>query len=259
MVIDNSGIGGDGIYDPSDNATLGDVHDGIFHVDPDEIEIANQAQGIGCFFALAGGVAAIAAGWALLAFLGAFDGTGTIDESRFRHIGEAMRSQIGAFVIEPSGAEPSDSEADSPDGGGTATETEPQTNPAPPEMPPQAGAWSFTDLAGTMNCGASDFPIPRSEPKAGFVEVIDGGLQLRLTGVGDDLAEVLVDLVDNTPGAVTYVGGVAPEDAVDGVELVFTGVFDTPTSATTHIGGALVAEGLTCAIDRPGEATYVGP
>ena len=147
---------------------------------------------------------------------------------------------------------------------GPDTDTGDVADAPPPTQEPAAltpivssGSWQFTQFEGQMHCdGGLVINIP-PDAISGEIAVLEDG-RLLVSGVGDDLAEVLAELDEDAPEPNTYVGAFSPQDAVEGVELVFTITFGDDDHATMHIGGAFVSETGKCSVDRPGEAIFTG-
>ncbi|MFC2153834.1 hypothetical protein ACFLQ7_04310 [Actinomycetota bacterium] len=86
--------------------------------------------------------------------------------------------------------------------------------------------------SGETVCDSGTFPMAATDPASATIEIIEGGLQLLLTRFSDEFADVILDLDDTGPDSVTYIGAIAPQDAIEGIDLVFTMIFDSPTGAT---------------------------
>jgi len=137
------------------------------------------------------------------------------------------------------------------------TTTTTTTVPAPLTPIASSGSWQFTQFGGQMDCDGLVITIAPSGPISGEIAVLEDG-RILSSGIGDDLAEVLAELDEDAPDANTYVGAIVPQDGAEGVELEFTITFVDDEHATTHIGGAIVSDGVRCSVDRRGEATLTG-
>lgn len=132
-----------------------------------------------------------------------------------------------------------------------------------PVLVPLAGTWSFTDGAGTMDCGSVAISFPASPAQQGEMQVLDGGTRLIITSPGRGVIEAVVE-DGATADEAKYKGKISAADvsggdAPEGVEdLEYTATFDSKTHAITGVGGSLNSGGTVCAIDRDGVATRVG-
>jgi hypothetical protein len=214
---------------------------------PDFLELAPGGP-LGCLGVLVGGVVLV------LAVLVIFLNEGGVEG--------AIESDVDAIFVMAQfvGAQGFDSPLQLPDlEPPDAEEPVPEEPAAQEPISPIAssGSWQFTQFEGQMDCDGLAITIAPSNTISGEIAVLEDG-RLLGSGVGDDLAEVLLELDEDAPEPETYVGAIAPQDAAEGVELVVTITFVDDDHATTHIGGAIVSDGVTCFVDRPGEAIFTG-
>ena len=85
-----------------------------------------------------------------------------------------------------------------------------------------------------------------------------GGVITGVDGTNTGWREVNLSgpvLVDRIEFANTG-GGTSQYAVID--DFDFTAVFDSQTHASTHVGGSIEADGVSCTVDRPGTAMFDG-